>query len=166
MGSDRSVLAIAGAIGATVIAAVLIVVALGDRPAASFPSDSPEAAVQAYLAAWDAEDFDAAYAFFSAEVKRQVPLEEYRQVARDQAGYGYPPGERRRVTIDRVNVQGDRAEVHLSIEHFVGGGGPFGNGSYQSTSVVRLVREQGAWKFDQALIGVEPGPFFPPDFKS
>ena len=166
MSSDRSVLAIAGAIGATVVAAVLIVVVLGDRPAASFPPDSPEAAVQGFLAAWDDRDYDAAYGFFSADVRQRVRLEEYRQVARDQGSYTYPGDERRRVEIQRVDIQGKRADVYLSIEHFYGGGGPFGNGGYTSTSIVHLVREKGAWKLDEALLGTEPGPFFPPDFKS
>lgn len=165
MGSDRSVLAIAGGIGAIVVAAVLVVLVLGDRPASSFPPDSPEAAVQAYLVAWDAEDYAAAYAFFSAEVKGRVSLEEYRQVAREQGSYGYPGGERRRVEIDRVDITGDRAEVRLTVEHFFDGGGLFGNGGYTSTSVLHLVREKGAWRFDEAVIGLEAGPFFPPHFK-
>jgi len=85
MGSDRSLLAIAGAIGAIVIAAIVLVVVVGDRPPAAFPPGSSEATVQGYLAAWEDEDYAAAYAFFSAEAKARVPLEAFEQ-AGDERG--------------------------------------------------------------------------------
>ena len=163
MGSDRSLLAIAGGIAAIVVVAVATVVLLGDRPPASFPPDSPEAAVQGYLAAWQDEELEAAYAYFSADVRSHLPFEQFRQAARDQGGLDFPGGpERRRVTIDRVELEGDRAEVYLSIEYSFDGG--ILGGGYRDSRDIHLVREAGAWKIDDALLGLEPGPFFPPDF--
>ncbi len=163
MGSDRSLLAIAGAIGAIVLAAIVLVVVAGDRPAASFPPGSPQAAMQDYLAAWEAEDYLAAYAFFSAEAQDRVPLEEFRRAAVDQRQYAYPAEGRRRVFIDRVSEEGDRADVHLTVEEFSGDGG-LGNNVYRSTRIIRMVREDGSWKFDEPLIGLEPG-YFPEEPK-
>jgi len=158
VGSDRSLLAIAGGIGAIVIAAIVLVVVAGGRPAASFPPGSPQAAMQDYLAAWEAEDYPAAYAFFSAEVKAGVPLEQYRRVAEDQRQYGYPADASRSVFIDRVSEKGDRADVHLTVEEFSSGGG-LGANVYRSTRVIRMVREDGSWNIDEPLIGLEPGYF-------
>ena len=163
MGSDRSLLAIAGAIGATVLAAIVLVVVAGDRPPASFPPGSPQAAMQDYLAAWEAEDYPAAYAFFSARAKDRVPLEEFRRAAEEQRRYGYPAEGRRRVFIDRVSENGDRADVHLTVEEFSGQGG-LGANVYRSTRIVPMVREEGSWKSDEPLIGLEPG-YFPEEFK-
>ena len=123
MGSDRSLLAIAGAIGAIVIAAIVLVVVVGDRPPAAFPPGSSEATVQGYLTAWEDEDYAAAYAFFSAEAKARVPLEAFEQAAEEQETYSI--GDTRRVFIDRVEDRGERADVHLTIEHSYPGG-PFG----------------------------------------
>lgn len=164
MGSDRSLLAIAGGIAATVVVAVLIVVVLGDRPPAPFPADSPEAALQGYAQAWEDEDLEAAYAYFSTGVKSTLPFEEYRQVVRDQGNFSGGAPQQRRVTIDRVELDGERAEVYLSIEYSFDGGFPFGGG-YKDTRTIHLVKEAADWKIDDALLGLEPGPFPPKGFE-
>jgi hypothetical protein len=158
VGSDRSLLAIAGGIAATVVVAVLIVVVLGDRPPAPFPPGTPEAALQGYVSAWEDEDLEATYAYFSTGVKDTLPIDEYRQVARDQGNFSGGAPQQRRVTIDKVELDGERAEVYLSIEYSFDGGLPFGGG-YRDTRTINLVREAGDWKIDDALLGLEPGPF-------
>lgn len=162
MGSDRSLLAIAGGIAVTVVVAVLIVVVLGDRPPAPFPPGTPEAALQGYVSAWEDEDLEAAYAYFSTGVKATLPFDEYRQAVRDQGNFSGGP-QQRRVTVDRVELDGERAEVYLSIEYSFDGG-PFFGGGYRDTRTIHLVREAVDWKIDDALIGLEPGPFPAPGF--
>jgi hypothetical protein len=157
VGSDRSLLAIAGGIAATVVVAVLIVVVLGDRPPAPFPQGTPEAALQGYVQAWEDEDLEATYGYFSQGVKATLPFEEYRQVARDQGNFSGVP-QQRRVTIDKVELDGERAEVYLSIEYSFEGGFPLGGG-YRDTRTIHLVKEAVDWKVDDALLGLEPGPF-------
>jgi hypothetical protein len=157
VGSDRSLLAIAGGIAGTVVAAVLIVVVLGDRPPAPFPAGSPEAALQGYVGAWEDENLEAAYAYFSTGVKSTLTFEEYRQVAQDQGNFSGAP-QRRRVTIDRVELDGESAEVYLSIE-YSSDGGPFFGGGYRDTRTIHLLKEAGDWKIDDPLLGLEPGPF-------
>ena len=164
MGSDRSLLAIAGGIVATVVIAVLIVVVLGDRPPPAFPAGTPEAALQGYVAAWEDEDLEAAYAYFSTSVKGTVPFDQYRQAARDQGTFSGGAPQQRRVTIDKVELDGERAEVYLSIEYSFEGGLPFGGG-YRDTRTIHLVKEANDWKIDEALLGLEPGPFPGPGFE-
>lgn len=162
MGSDRSLLAIAGGIAATVVVAVLIVVVLGDRPPAPYPPGTPEAALQGYVSAWEDDDLEAAYAYFSTGVKGTLPFEQYRQVARDQGNFSGAP-QQRRVTIDRVELDGERAEVYLSIAYSIDGG-PFFGGGYRDTRTIHLLKEAGDWKIDDPLLGLEPGPFEKPGF--
>jgi hypothetical protein len=163
VGSDRSLLAIAGGIAATVVVAVLLVVVLGDRPPPGFPPGTPEAALQGYVGAWEDEDLEAAYAYFSTGVKGTVPFEQYRQAVRDQGSFSGGAPQQRRVTIDKVELDGERAEVYLSIEYSFDGGLPFGGG-YRDTRTIHLLKEASDWKIDDALVGLEPGPFPPKGF--
>lgn len=163
MGSDRSLLAIAGGIAATVVVAVLIVVVLGDRPPPAFPPGTPEAALQGYVGAWEDADLEAAYAYFSTSVKGTMPFEQYRQAVRDQGTFSGGAPQQRRVTIDKVELDGERAEAYLSIEYSFDGGFPLGGG-YKDTRTIHLVKEAVDWKIDDALIGLDPNQFAPPGF--
>ena len=65
MTSGRSVLLIAaGIVGIVVLGVVIVLLAEGREPQAYEPG-TPEAAMQAYLAAWDNDDASAAYDYFS-----------------------------------------------------------------------------------------------------
>lgn len=152
---DRSLLVIGVGIVALVVVAVIAVVALGSREAPSFSADTPEGVVQRYLAAVEDEDHETAWAYFSADVQADRSLEEYRRTARD---YGYYGEQSRRVLFDRSEVDGDRARVWLTVEEYYDGG-PFGGGeTYRSERQIALVRQDGAWRIDDPLIGLEPMP--------
>ncbi|MGH2456618.1 MAG: hypothetical protein ACRDHD_10235 [Candidatus Limnocylindria bacterium] len=156
MTSTRTLLAIAGGIAALLLLAVVVVVLAGNRQAQEFPPGTPEAAMQAYLRAWDDDDLPAAYAYFSADVRDRASLEEYQAVARS---YGEPSfdGPRRAVYIDGVDGSGDRVTLLLTVEERYGDA--FGGGSNRYERPVRMVREDGEWKIDEPLIYVEPAPF-------
>lgn len=154
---ERSLLIIAAGTLALVVVAVVVVLVLGTRSGADFPADSPEGAVQRYLTAFEDEDHATAYGFFSSDVQAETSFDDYRRMVRDYGRYG--PGSSRRVIFDRVSGEGDRRQVHLTVEEFYGGG-PFGGGEVYSTPrQLALVREAGEWRIDEPLIGLEPGFF-------
>lgn len=156
---DRSLLAIGVGIIVLVVVAVIAVVVLGSRDAPAFPADTPEGVVQRHLAAVEDEDYETAWGYFSADVRADLSVEEYRRAARD---YGYHGAGSRRVLFDRSEVDGDRARVWLTVEEYYDGG-PFGGGdTYRSTREIALVREGGEWRIDDPLIGLEQMPF--PDY--
>jgi hypothetical protein len=152
---DRSLLAIGGGIAVLVVVAVIAVVLLGSREAPSFSADTPEGVVQRHLAAVEDQEYETAWGYFSAAVQSDLSVDEYRRAARD---YGYYGTESRRVLFDRSEVDGERARVWLTVEEYFDGG-PFGGGdTYRSTREIVLVRENGEWRIDDPLIGLEPMP--------
>src|SRR5690606_25274056 len=132
------------------------IVLLGSRDATAFPADTPEGTVQRHLAAVEDEEYEAAWAHLSAAVRADLSLDQYRRAVRD---YGYETGGSRRVLFDRAEVDGDRARVWLTIEEYYDGG-PFGGATtYRSTRDIALVREDGEWRIDEPIIGLDPMPF-------
>jgi hypothetical protein len=153
---DRSLLIIGGGIVVLVIAAVIAVVALGSREGTAFSADTPEGVVQRHLAAVEDEDYEAAWGYLSTAVQSDLSVDEYRRAARDYGSWGVGS---RRVLFDRSEVDGDRARVWLTIEEYYDGG-PFGGANtYRSTRDIALVREDGEWRIDDPIIGLEPMPF-------
>ena len=154
MTSTRGITYIAGAIlGLVIVAAVVVLLAEGRTPNV-FPAGSPQAAMRAYLAAWEQRDVDAAYGFFSTAVQANTSQDEYRRAV-DSFGDVSPGDEA--VFIDAANVTGDSTTLHLTVEHYYGGGP--GSEVFRDTREVRMVREADGWKIDEALIGVESIPF-------
>lgn len=152
---DRSLLVIGGGIAVLVVVTVIAVVLLGSREAASFSADTPEGVVQRHLAAVEEEDYETAWGYLSADTQSELSLDEYRRAARD---HGYYVGGSRRVLFDRSEVDGDRARVWLTVEEYYDGG-PFGGATtYRSPREIALVREDGQWRIDDPLIGLEPMP--------
>lgn len=154
MTSTRGITYIAAGILGLVIVAAVIVLLAGARTPTVFPAGSPQAALQAYLAAWEQRDVEAAYGFFSTEVKANTSQEEYRRAV---DGFGdVSPGDEA-VFIDAAEGTGDRTTLHLTIEHYYGGGP--GSEVFRDTRTARMVREADGWKIDEPLIGVDPIPF-------
>jgi hypothetical protein len=170
MTSDRSLVAIAAGIVITAVAAIAVIVLLGDRPPSGFPPDSPQGSLLEYVRAWEDDDYEAAYAFFSKRIKASVTLEQYRSAAEQQEQFGYPGALGQRVVLEKVDQKGDRADVDLRFEVSVPI--PFLSTDFSSTRTLRMVAEDGAWRLDQALLGLDPdtsgllgGDFpFPGDF--
>jgi hypothetical protein len=152
----RSVLIIAVLVLVLVAGAIVAVLALS--PGAShFPPDSPEAAFQNYLNAYNARDFGTAFASFSAQARGQLSADDYARRARTFGDV--PPDENQRILIGQVEKQGAAVVLHVTIEHVSGSGLELNRWSYEQT--VPLVREDGAWKIDNLLLGTTP---FPPEF--
>lgn len=155
---DRSLPLIGGGVVVLVVVAVAAVVLLGSGRAPSFSADTPEGVVQRHLAAVEDRDYETAWGYFSASVRAELSIDEYRRATRDYGSYGT---ESRRVLFDRSEVTGDRARVWLTVEEFYGGGAlAFGGGDvYRSPREIALVREDGEWRIDDPMIGLEPMPF-------
>lgn len=166
---SRQLLYIGAGILALVVVSVAIVLLVGRGSATEFAADSPEGAFQRYLAAFDEADYETAYAHFSQRVQEQMSLDEYRSNAAMFGGGFGPgiPGQSRRVLFEGREEDGDdRVRLELVVEYFFDSSGPFGGGggSYQEARVVAMVRENGEWRLDEPLMGLDPAPIFPPDF--
>ena len=157
MTSGRGLVVIAGAIlGIVVLGAIVVLLAEGRQPQ-SYAPGSPEAAIQAYLTAWDNDDPATAYDSFSSSVQSSITREEY--VAQADA-FG-KVGTNQATFIDRVEGDDTRVTVLLTVEDYYGDG--LGETSRSQRSV-RMVNEEG-WKIDELLVGLEPAPLppFPAD---
>jgi len=150
----RGLVAIGVGIGVVAILAVVAVGLSAARDPDQFPADSPQAALQAYLAAFEDEDYEAAYAFFSADVRGQMGLEDFERAATDYHLYAT---QARRVLYDGVETDGDeRATLRLTVE--VSSGDVLFADRYSYPTEVPMVREDRAWRIDQALVHLDPAP--------
>ena len=151
MTSGRSVLIIAaGILGVVLVGGLVVLLAEGREPQTYEPG-TPEAAMQAYLAAWENDDPGTAYDSFSNSAKGNLTRSDY--IVQSDA-YG-DVGLNRAIFIDRVEGDESRVVVYLTVEERYGDG--LGE-TYTSQRTVRMVNE-GGWKIDELLIGVEPGAF-------
>jgi len=146
----------AGIVGISVLAVVVLAVA-GNRPPTAFPPDSPEAALQGYLTAFEAGDYPKAYGYFSTDVQAVMSLDQFEQAAADYRTYNTGS---RRVTYDGTDGSGDRVTLHVTIETTAAGG--LSTDRYTYSAEVPMVREAGRWRIDQALVFLDPGPVMGP----
>jgi hypothetical protein len=153
MKRNRSVLYIgAGILALAALGTAVVLLAEGRQPS-SFAPGTPQAAMQAYLAAWQDDDYPAAYQLFSDEIRAGTSLEEYESQLRT---FGDPFGDGSSVAVYIDKAEGDDRQVtlYLTVEQHYGGG--FGGGdSYRSPREVRMVHQTEGWKIDEPLIGVE-----------
>lgn len=145
------------AIAAVVIVATLLlaafVVALS-RPEAPPEAGTPAAELYGYLAAWEDGDLATAYGYFSITIQREMSRAEFERLSAEYGTYG--PQVSRRITFGEARMSGDRATQPLVIDEFYGNA--FGSSTYQYEIRVPMVREEGVWYIDIALIGIQPGP--------
>jgi len=157
MASPRALAAIvAGIIGILGLTVVIVVLA-GQRAPVQFAPDSPEGAMQAYLRAWDAEDASATYASFSGAVQKRMDFAAYRTMVDDYRRYSDADGIGRSVFVTGSRGSGDRVTVTVVVEEIVGQG--LDLQTYRYGRTVALVREDGSWKVDEALIGLDQASF-------
>lgn len=129
-----------------VVAFVAALVVLEDRQEATYAVDSPEAAFQAYIQAWDSGDTDAALAAFTPETQRRLEERDFREAAR------WSDEEAVRIWIDDVRAMDERATLHLTVERAYGPG-LLGGDRYREDMRVTLVRQDGEWRISTPLVG-------------
>lgn len=149
----RSILVAGGVVAALVVIAVVVVLIRPTGPT-SYPDGSPEAAFQAYMSAYDTEDVEGAYDWFSSSVRESLSIAEYRRLLSENS---WQQEQSRRIVLDRVDLGEQRAILHLRVEQFSQDG--LGGSRWSYDLSVRLVTEQGTWRIDEPLLGVEPGHF-------
>jgi hypothetical protein len=149
----RGVLIGTAAVAGLLFMAALVVV-LASRPVGLYPADTPEGTFQRYLEAFQMEELETAYGYLSAREQQHVSFERFSRAADDYRRWG-PYDER--LTLERVDIRGERATVHL-VAHYPGGG-PF-SGGWQEPLSIRLVREPDGWRIDEPLIGTQRWDFY------
>lgn len=147
--SVRHVFVIVAAVIGLVVVAFLA--SLVSRSAAPYPAGSPAAAVQAFIAAYETDDEQAAYALLSSSVREDLSAEAYEEAWHETS---WRREEDERVTLIGEAVDGTRAMIDLRVETFYGGG-LFSSGRSYWDVTVRLVNEGGSWRIDQPLVGLE-----------
>jgi hypothetical protein len=147
---SRSLLYIGAGILALLVISVVAVLAIGPTATPDYDADSPEGTLQRYLVAYEDDDLDAAYEYFSERVKEQMSVDMFR---RSIDMYQGAPGAQR-VLFQGTSGDGDRVSVDLVVEYFYDDG--FGGGSSSQPRRVSMVREDGEWRIDDALAGLEP----------
>ena len=126
-----------------------IIVALLEREE-PLTAGTPEAAVQQFLRAAEAEDLALAFDSLSAALQEECSLQEF-------GGRGYPTRNQlgdARITLEKSQVVDDTAFVTVRISQFRGSG-PFGTSESTFEQRYSLMREDGDWK-----IAEYPWPFF------
>jgi hypothetical protein len=133
------------ALGVLLIAAIAVALM---RDAVVLPEGSPERAVQLYLQAISEEDFEAAQATLSSELKERCSLEALyaRSYARENL-------DNSRVAHNTTNLVDDKAIVVFEVTQ-VSQGGPFDLNEWSHDEHYTLVREEGEWR-----ISASPWPY-------
>jgi hypothetical protein len=146
---ERSMALVALLIVGFVVVATAIVLLAGATPVREYPADSPEGTIQRYLRALDERDLDGAYTLLSGTAQATFGKAQFSEQQYAYGPYGDDSG--RLVRIDRTEVAGDRATVGLTIEMYWSGG--FGSSRTVLHRTIRLARESGGWRLDEALVG-------------
>ncbi len=125
-------------------------VTLWQRPSPPPDLTRPDGVVRAYVEALDTGHPERAWDLLSASARAGIDRETFIQRATTSAPSRPNEG---RLTIDRVEVEGDTARVDLA-RTYDSGGGLLGTSSSTIHSTVRLEREGGQWR-----ISVPPDPY-------
>ena len=128
--------------------ATAAIVLLSGQREVTYAPDTPEAAVQAYIRAWDTGDTDAAYAFFSSRVQARVPEWEFRHAQT------WSEEDSTRIWIDERREAGSGVILELTVERTYDG---FLRPSRERDGMrLVLIRDDGAWRIDTPLLGYHP----------
>ena len=149
----RGLIAIGSGIAGVAVLAVAVLAVAGSREPTAYPPDSPEAALQAYLLAFEAGDYPAAYEFFSPSVQRAMSYQTYQQAARDYTSYASGS---RRVLYEGTDGIGETVSLRLTIE--VSSTGGLTTDRYRYPTTVPMVRTADGWRIDQLLVHLDPAP--------
>lgn len=158
--SARSVTVIAGLVLLLVIVAVVISLTFESTGPASYPAGSPESAFQRYFRAFDEGDTETAYSFFTARVRNQMSYDDFTWYAGTSTQYQKPAEFDTVVRIERVERTDERAILHLTVEEVSGSG--INVNRYTFERRIRMLQEEGNWKLDEPLIGVDSLPMVAP----
>lgn len=135
---------IAAAIGVVLVAAAAMALA-GTREDVEYEPGSPEAAMAAYVDAWDAGDVEAAYTALTTRAQARVPLHEFREVMT------WDEEVPTRIWIEQRTDYDDRVVFDLTVETTYDG--LFGPDRDTHSLRVTLINVDDAWRIDTPLVG-------------
>ena len=146
-------------VGIVVGAVALIVLGIGavllagrTPPPTIADPNSPVGVVQAYLEALRAGEAERAFGYLSRGTQTSVPRPTYLERF---PRFGQST-ETSRLLVEPLRLGDDSAEVRVTISRFSANGSPFSTNTTHQEVVVRLTREDGAWRITQPT---EPYPF-------
>jgi hypothetical protein len=143
---ERTVLAIGGAVLALVVVAVAAALAFGSSDPDDFPPDSPAGVLQQFIVAVRDGDTERALSLLSTRARQELE--------RTPGSAPFSPfcfeNQDQRIRVKRTIDRGDRATLILEIEQFSGEVLDFDRYEYERE--VPFVREDGAWKIDEAYL--------------
>jgi hypothetical protein len=144
---DRFLLGIVVGAVALIVLGIGVVLALGGRPTPPPPDPaSPVGVVHAYVEALRAGDVERARALLSQAARAELD--------RDRVPFSRcyePGGVERRILIEPVEMEAERASVRVTISTFAARTEPFSSSTYHREVEVRLVREGGQWRIAQPV---------------
>jgi hypothetical protein len=150
----RSLVLIAAGVLALVVITVVVVLISGNRQSAEFADGTPEAVLQDYLAAVEDGDLDAAYAYFSTDVRTQMDRDSFVNTVAmyDQGG----ADRRRRALFEGRLGEGDSVRLVVTVEELYGEGLNTSTNRYERE--VRMIHQPEGWRIDEPLVWLEPAP--------
>lgn len=140
---------IGGAVFLGILLVASVIVALTNDED-TLQEGTPEAVVQGFLKAVDAEEFLTAHSYLAEDLKQDCPAEKL-------FGDSFPRDneiKNARITLEKTTMLNDSALVTVRISRFRGSG-PFGASESSFEQQYTLSQQDGEWRFSQF-----PWPFF------
>jgi hypothetical protein len=149
-GQDRFLLAIVGGTLLLVLISVVVVFTFGrSRPVQPVDPNSPAGVVHAYVEAIRAGDVVRARSYLTRPA--QVDFDSCQRMNPIRPS----PDDRVRFVVETESATDTAAEVKVTISHFYASRDPFSSNTSHRDAIVRLIREDGAWKISSPPLAYE-----------
>ena len=134
-------------LGLLLVASIIVALTIDED---TLQEGTPEAIVQDFLKAVDAEELQVAHSFLAEDLRQDCPVERF-------FGDPFPRGDQlkdARITFEKTTMVNETAFVTVRISRFQGSG-PFGASESSHDQQYTLRQQDGEWQFSQF-----PRPFF------
>lgn len=148
-GTDRFLIGIVVAV-VVLVGVVLALALLRPNQPSYQPDDTPEGVAHNYLLALQLEEYERAYSYLLPTLPGYPDdLDAFeREVEDNRWSFGYYDDDVS-LSVETVDVSGDRAKIVVRKTHFHRGG-LFDSGQYSTTFEMTLRREEGSWRVAEA----------------
>lgn len=135
-------------LGILLIASIIVALTIDED---TLQEGTPEAIVQSFLKAVDADELQVAHSFLAEDLKQDCPVEEF-------FGDSFPRSHQlkdARITFEKTTMVNETAFVTVRISRFQGRGGLLGPSESSYEQQYTLRQQDGEWQFSQRY----PWPF-------
>ena len=139
--STRWLLMVAIGVVVAVVAGIAVTTMAGGER--TYPSGSPERALQDYLRAVSDRDATTAFSFFAPDLLSKCEPKPRESIANRGSTTI-------RATLDRATTRDGVAEIRVRLSESYGNDGPFGGGDSSFTQTFVLKQVDGQWRFAEA----------------